>query len=737
MNDLNFRRQIVATGPAGEDVVAAPAERGVSVFPMLRQYLGIVRRRRWVILGAIVATLVIALIITLMMTPLYTASTTVEIQRENMNIVRVEGVEPEASPVDMEFYQTQYGLLRSRSLAERVVTDLRLADDPRFFEMFPSEKAVGWFENGRLLPSASTRQERVQVAATSLLENIEVSPIRLSRLVDVSFTSPNPAFSARVVDAWASRFIETTLERRFQATAYARRFLEQRLQQLRERLDQSERALVGYASRSGIVNVPGSLPGTGEGAAPERPIIVDDLTAMNRELVQATADRIRAQTRLGAPRGQVTEALENPAIAGLRQRRAELGAEYSRLMARFEPGYPAAVALREQITQLDRAISAEESRVAASLRNAYQASAERESALGERVNALKGELLDQRRRSIQYNIFQREVDTNRQLYDALLQRYKEIGVAGGVGVNNISIVDSARVPERPSSPRLILNMLLALIAGAGLGLALALALEQIDDAISDPSELETRFGLPLLGAIPKSRMDDPIEALEDRKSEVSEAYMAVQTSLSFATEHGIPRSLSITSTGPGEGKSTTAYAIAQSLNRTGRRILLIDGDLRAPSVHQLLGLSNERGLSNYLAGDDDISKLIHRAEGPGVAVMTSGPQPPSAAELLSSARLEILLRELLARFDHVILDSPPVMGLSDAPLLSSMAEGTVFVVESHNTRIGQARLAIARLRAAQAHIVGSVLTKFQVKRSVYGYGYEYGYSYGRGSEAKA
>jgi polysaccharide biosynthesis transport protein len=735
MNDLNFRRPVVAAPANAEPVAGAAPEREVTVFPMLRHYLTVVRRRRWLILGAVVAALAISLILTLMMTPKYTATSTVEIQRENMNIVRVEGVEPEASPVDMEFYQTQYGLLRSRSLAERVAADLRLADDPRFFEMFPAKKAEGWFENGRLRPNASTRQERVQVAGQSLLDNVDVSPIRLSRLVDVSFTSPSPVFSARIVDAWSRRFIETTLERRFQATAYARRFLEQRLQQLRARLDESERALVGYAARQRIVNVPGPAPLAGEGTSAERPIIADDLTAINRELSQATADRIRAQTRLGAPRGAITEALENPAISGLRQRRAELGAEYSRLMAQFEPAYPPAVALRDQIAQLDRSIAREESRVTSSLEAAYQASAARESALSQRVENLKGDLMDLRRRSIQYNIYQRDVDTNRQLYDALLQRYKEIGVAGGVGVNNISIVDPAHIPERPSSPRLILNLLVALIGGLGLGLGLALALEQIDDAISDPSELEAAFNLPLLGTIPKSKDGKPFEALEDRKSEVSEAYMAVQTSLTFSTDHGVPRSLTITSTRPGEGKSTTAFAIAQSLARTGRRILLLDADLRAPSVHHLLGIKNDRGLSNFLAGDDNLNGLIHRTEATGVAVMTAGPQPPSAAELLSSDRLELLLQQLLSLFDNVVLDSPPVMGLSDAPLLASKTEGTVFVVESHNTRVGQARLAIGRLAAAQAHLLGAVLTKFETKRSAYGYGYEYGYAYGQGSGA--
>ena len=223
---------------------------------------------------------------------------------------------------------------------------------------------------------------------------------------------------------------------------------------------------------------------------------------------------------------------------------------------------------------------------------------------------MKGGILDLRRRSIQYNIFQREVDTNRQLYDGLLQRYKEIGVAGGVGVNNVSVVDVADVPERPSSPRIYLNLMLSLVFGLVLGSLAALALEQIDEAVADPEEIERNLGLPLLGAVPKSLDTDPIASLADRKSDLVEAYLAVQTNLQFSTEHGVPQSLAVTSTRPAEGKSTTALALATMLSRAGKRVILIDGDMRSPSVHHFAGVPNSKGLSNYLSGSDDIKSLI-------------------------------------------------------------------------------------------------------------------------------
>lgn len=723
MNDLSLQRNAPA-GPADPQRGGARGEGS-----LLRHYLGVLKRRRWLIFGSTVIVLLIGLLLTLMMTLKYTATTTIEIQRDNYKITGVEGVEPETTPTDMEFYQTQYGLLRSESLAERVATELRLYDDAAFFGMFGSPGAGEWFENGHVRGNAPPREYRIRKAAEILADRVGVSPVRLSRLVSVSFTSPNAEFSARVANAWSHNFIETTLARRYEATSYARRFLEGRLAELRTRLEASERQLVGYAARENIINIP-STAGGGDtpagGVTVERPLVADDLAALNIERARAEGQRIEAESRLhgGAP---VTEQLTNEAITALRRQRAELTGNYASMMVRFEPGYPAAVALREQIQQLDQSIAHEEARVRSALRGAYDSSVSREAQLTTRVDRLKSDVLDLRRRSIQYNIYQREVDTNREIYNSVLQRYKEIGAAGGVGVNNVSIVDPAVTPERPSSPKLVLNLFLSLLAGGALGFGLAFAREQIDDAIADPSEVENALNLPMLGVVPKSREADLIRALADRKSDVSEAYVAVQTNLSFSTSHGVPRTITVTSTCPGEGKSTTAFALASSLARGGHKVVLVDGDMRSPSVHHLLHLHNERGLSNFLAGDDNLPSLVQATDAPNLSVMPAGPPPPSAAELLSSDRLDAVLPGLQKLFEYVIIDAPPVMGLADAPLLSAHVEGVVFVLESHATKITPARVAIGRLRSAHANIIGAVLTKFESRRASYGYSYGYGY----------
>lgn len=684
-------------------------------------------RWKWLIMGSVVLALLIGLLFTLLATPTYTATTRIEINREGARIVNIDDVEPETTSVDMEFYQTQYGILNSRSLAERVARELRLAENAEFFEHFgETDAADSLTDQAR---ASSERSDRFSLAVDILLEQVEIAPIRLSRLVDIHWSSPDPLLSARVANAWATGFIEHNLERRFEATAYARRFLEQRLGQLRRRLEESERQLVGYASNQAIINIPVGGQDA-QGRAQERSLTVDRLAALNAQLAEAIAERIEAQSGMGGEDGANAEALSNTTLAALRQRQAEAAAEHSRLLTQFEPGYPAVQALAAQIKQLDESIAREEQRVQDALSNAFQNSQEREQGIASRIEGLKQNYLDQRRRSIQYNIFQREVDTSRQLYDGLLQRYKEIGIAGGVGENNVSIVDLAKIPDEPSYPRPALNLLLALLVGTLVGAGLALLCEQIDETIVDPSDLEGRIGIPLLGAVPKSKTDDPSAELKDLKSDMIEAYLSVYTGLGFSTDHGIPKTLSVTSTRPAEGKSTTAYALAYISARNGSRTLLVDADMRSPSLHGQLGLENEKGLSNFLSGADNLDMLIQKPAGEPFYVLLAGPQPPNAAELLRGDRLTSLMADFASKFDHVIIDMPPVMGLADAPIIASRTEGTIFVVEARAVKGRMARLALDRLRQGRATLLGSVLTKFEAKRAGYGYGYYYGYGYG-------
>lgn len=701
--------------------------------PMIRQILRIAIRWRYVIISAVVACFILGLIVTLLMTPRFTAAATIEISRESNQVTNFQGVERETSVADQEFYQTQYSLLQSRILAERVATRLRLVDDPAFFMRYGVKQDDVAFRqvDGRYMSAG--RAERLRIAGEVLLKNVTIDPTRLSRLVTIRFTSPDAALSQKVANAWAENFIQTNLERKVQATSYGRNLLQRELGQVKERLDESQRQLVSYAEQQRIINLPAQ--GAGENQTAERSIVADELASLNSALSQAIADRIQTEARFreSGSAGSSAEALRNQAINMLRQRRAELSAEYQKLMAQFEPDYPPARALQSQISQFDRSIAREESRVSGSVQAEYRQAAERENALRQQVERLKSNYLDLRRRSIQYNIYQQEVDTNRALYDGLLQRFKEIGVAGGVGVNNVAIVDPADLPQKPSSPRMFINLALALFVGLLIGAGLAFALEQMDEAIADPGEIERRLGLPLLGSVPKVEDVAPRDALLDRKSDLVDAYLAIQTSLGFTTEHGVPRSLAVTSTRPAEGKSTTALALATMLTRAQKKVILVDGDMRSPSIHHFGGGDHDRGLSNFLTGQDDISQLTFEIPDLGLTAMSAGPIPPNAAELLTGHRLQLLITALLESYDHVVIDSPPVMGLADAPLIASRVEGVIYAIESHGIRSSIVKTALQRLLAANAHILGGVLTKFEARKAHYGYGYgyEYGYHYGR------
>lgn len=700
--------------------------------------VNVLRKRKWIVGGSIVGALLAGLVVTLLMTPMYTAVTTLEIQRETRNFTNVEGADPTSLAAnDPEFYETQAGLLRSRSLAERVALDNRLQDSAVFFEMFKPSRATEWFRDGRLIKGASTRDERLQETANILLDNQSASIERLSRLAEISFTSPDAAFSRRIADSWGKLFIQVTLDRRYAQTSYARNFLEDRLGQLRTRIDEAERNLVSYAASQSIVTLPAeNVSGADASPGAERSLVAEDLVALNNALAEATAERIEAQSRLGALGGDVEEALTNQGISQMRASLASLSSQYAEMLERFEPEYPPARALKAQIDSLRSSIGREEGRVRTTLNRTFDAARQREAALSQRVDQLKADLFDLRRRSTQYNILQREVDTNRQLYDALLQRYKEIGVAGGVGVNNISVVDPAEMPDSPSSPKLVINLALALLAGAAIGVALAFALEQFEDTLGDPSEVPEKLGVPLIGVVPK--VDEaPVPTLFDPKSVLSEAYFSVGTSLALATANGFPQTLVVTSSRAREGKSLTSLALAKTLAVSGRKVLLVDADMRSPSVHGLLDRARSPGLSSILTGATAPTEAIQPTSIENLSIIAAGPQPPSFADLLSGHHLRDLLTTLLHSFDHVIVDAPPVMGFADAPLIANEVVGTCFVIEAHGTSKSAARSAIARLKGSSSLMCGAIVTKFDVKRAYYGYGYDYGYGYGYGETAHA
>jgi polysaccharide biosynthesis transport protein len=713
---LDFARQEQA---AGDDEIN------------LLDYWRIILKRRWSILAVLVAVLTAVVAITLMTTPIYRATATAQIERTAMKVVDVEGLTPAESPGDRDFYQTQYELLRSRALAQRVISQLNLGSHPAFIaqgEPSPLGRLLGLLSTGNDSDPAST--EATQTAHINrLLNHLSIEPVRNSRLVRVHYDSPDPRFSAIVVNAVVEAFIATNLERRFDASSYAKTFLEDRLEQLKVRLEDSERQLVAFAQRQGIVNVD-----------ERQSLVARTLGEVSSSLSQAEQDRIRAESRHRSAAvgngGGIPEVLESPIIQTLKGTKAKLDAEYQEKLLVFQAGYPAMQRLRGQIDEVQRQIDREVANIRAAISSEYQSALRREEVLRERLEEMKTESLNLQGRSIQYNILKREVDTNRELYEGLLQRYKEIGVAGGVGTNNVTMVDRAEVPRGRFKPSLALNLAVGLMLGLMLGVLLAFLLEHIDDTIKTPDDLERALRVPVLGVIPKVRAANARLELKDPRSAFAEAYRSVRTALQFSSDSGVPRTLFVTSSVAGEGKSTSALTLAENFARLGKRTLIIDADLRNPSMHRALRLKNGIGLTNYLVGKAKPPQLLRQTGIDKLFCITCGPLPPNPAELLASPRMASLLALAAQKFDQVIIDGPPILGLADAPILANLADGTLLAVESASTRHGYARGAVKRLLAARAALIGTLLTKFDARHAGYQYG-GYGdfYYYGGGGKA--
>lgn len=692
--------------------------------PLLRYWHAILRHK--IAIAAIVAvTLMIGILFTLLTTPYYTATSRIEINRSQDKVTNVEGLQQEDTGQNLEFYQTQYALLESRSLAERVARAQNLATRDSFFEAFGIDPEGSSLLTAKANPnSAAERNRRLKLATDILIEHISISPIRGSSLVDVSFESPSIKLSADLANSWVTEFVASNLDRRFDSSADARKFLNERLELLRQKLEESERQLVLYADRKQIVTLSSTTGADGRTVGGQT-LATANLESLNAELAQATAQRIAAESEAKQRSGN-KDSLSYLAINGIRQQRAKVAAEYAKILVQFEPEYPEAKALESEIAALDSAIAQEEARIRSGNQASYREAVAREKQLREKVNQLKNLFSSERRASIQYGIYQREVDTNRQLYDGLLQRFKEIGVAG-VGSNNISIVDRARLPDKPSSPLLILNLLLATFAGLIFAGLYVFVSEQIDQTVKDQSDIRSSLGIAGLGSIPDLEKDDILENLKDKKSLAWEAYLSISTSLSFLTDHGVPRSFLMTSTRPNEGKSTSAISLATVLASTGRKVLLVDADMRNPSLHILLQEKNDAGLSTYLSGQDELDDLIQISDEYRFHVMKAGPIPPNAAELLSSDRVAKLITRLNDEFDHIIVDAPPVLGLADIPLLANTVEGVVYTIEANGPKLKAIEEALERVNTSRAKIFGAIVTKVVKQHSGYGYSYEYSY----------
>lgn len=683
-------------------------------------------RSNLLLIGAIIATsLALALIATLLDTPRYTAVTTIQINDSTSKVIG-EGEDDPATTMSSwdvdRFLKTQTDVLKSRGLALRVAQKLRLVGNSEFYAATETP-----------LPKTALPEERARIAAVGLLRaNLKVDLPRDSRIVSISWESADPQMSARVANAFASEFIQSNLQRRFDSSAYAREFVSGQMAEAKRNLEMAERDLNDYARQTGLLRLRDAA-GSEEGQDSGGSVTTASLLQLNNAANQAKAARILAEAKWrsvsSGPALSSREVLSNPAIINLMAERARTKANLDEDLSRHLEDYPSVREKRAELARLDAEMQSAAASVRNSVRAEYEAALNAERQLQAQVEGLKNETMRDQDKLVRYALLQREADTSRTLYDGLLKRFNELNAAAGISTSNVSIIDAADVPTAPSSPNLLKNLAIALLAGVGLAALTVLLKDQLDDAIRVPEDVETKMRVPLLGVVPKSISHKPDEDLLDPKSPVSEAYNSLRGTLLYSTPKGLPQIMLVTSAQPSEGKTTTSYATAASLARMGRKVLLIDADLRRPTVHRRIGSENNRGLTALLTSDDPAASAILPTSQDNLSALPSGPVPPSPTELLSSARMEAILRELRSSYDVIIIDSPPVLGLADAPMLSAISDGVIFVVEANRSRRGALKTALRRLRAMRPAILGAVLSKFDPTRSGNRYSEYYGYQY--------
>jgi capsular exopolysaccharide synthesis family protein len=687
----------------------------------LRQYWRTVLRWRLTLAGLVAGCLAVGVIVTLMMPSRFTATVKIQIDRNQKQVTNVAGLEVPAAGQEAEFYATQYALLGTRVLAERVANDLGLARNDAFLATHGIDPE-SLRDTGDGVSPAAAQKKRRDLVVNLLLANVTISPVRASKLVDVDYTSRDAAMSARIANQWASAFIAQSMDREYSSTAAARRFLEQRIDALRRKVEESEQMVILNGSRSGLVALDQVRDADGRTIS-DRTLASADVEQLSIALNQATADRIAAMARSSGKAEASAETLSSPVLSALRADRTQASAKLAAARMQYGAEYPTVAELSREVDMLDAAIARETARIGAVHENAYRQALVREEGLKARVAALKADLDRQNRAKIRQGIYQREADTNRQLYDALLQRYKEIGVAGGVGANNISVADPAIIPPSPSSPNLPKNLAIALLLGLACATVATVVFHQFDQSIREASDVQTLLGLPLLGATPQVEPARFVTEVQDPKSDLLDAVFSIRSSLAYTTSHGLPRSIAVISSRPSEGKSSTAFALAAVIGRTGKRALLVDADMRWPSVHQMAEVENGNGLSEYLAGDDAWQANVRHSSLAAIDTLPAGRIPPSAAELLSGDRFEGFVRQALERYDHVVIDCPPVMGMPDAPLIARAVEGAVYVVEYAGVAVRDVQASLRRLSQVNGRTLGVVLTKVREHKGGYSYGY--------------
>jgi exopolysaccharide transport family protein len=714
----------------------------------LRDYWKVIRKRQWTIVAFFLIVVITTAIGTFTMKPIFRASTTIQINKENPQILDFKEIFA-VNTMDMDYYQTQYKILESRSLAKRVIQNLKLAEHPEFLPK-PETPFQKWKSNilnsisGLFTSSDPNKNPAENGRETSLinqfLKKLKIEPIRNSRLVKIHFDSNSPDLSSQVSNALAANYMQQNLESRFIATQQAKEWLTGQLEDLKGKVERADEALQAFGSKHNIISLD-----------EKENVTMQRLTDLNETLTKAESERMAKEALYKQTKDRTFDSLpsilENKLIMDLKQAYIQLEAQYMKLSETYKPEYPEMVRLKQQMQAIQKRIDGELAKIIAAIKNDYESSLRKEALLRQAFEEQKARVIEMKDKAIQYNILKREADTNKELYKGLLQRMKEAGVSAGIMASNIQVVDQAELPARPYKPNKQLNLLLAAVVGLFLGVGLAFFLEYLDNTVKTPEDVEQLIQLPSFGMVPEisyerrrrveSGTSYPVELITfgHPKSMLSEAYRNIRTSILLSFSERPPKRIAISSPNPAEGKTTTVINTAIALSQTGVQVLLIDADMRKPRIHKIFREENGAGLSNFLSGNAALDSVIKKSDIPNLYYIPSGPIPPNPSELIGSKLFKNMMESLGERFDHIVLDSPPVLGFADAIILSTSVEGVILVVSGGKTPRETLQRAKEALHQVNAKILGVVINRIDIQRSDYGY-YYYRYHYYYGKERK-
>jgi capsular exopolysaccharide synthesis family protein len=742
MNQYDDNQTAIANAPQnGKDI-----RRGGYGYPMysrypaidveknsVREYWRILRKHKWVIIATLVVLVTIVTIGTMLTRPVYRAETKIELGKETERVLQSQRImEVETANVFNPLYlQTQVEILRSRDLARRVIQRLNLPDN----DEFQAKGLENLGENERDVRLVDAFQRRY-----------DVSVGRQSRVVSLYFDAYDPKLAADAANTVAGEYISWSMENRLQGVGTAKDFLSKRVEDAESNLRQAEAEYQQYLADHKIISLDDKSN-----------INIARTEQLNRQHTDVENERRTAEAlfnrSLEVPADELPPVLNDPTVQALSRELSRQRQELANLSAKYQPGFPAVRQVQEQINQLEVQLADAKQRIVKNIETQYHVARKREIDVKLALSQSKGEAIQQNLETTELNLKRQKVETSRKNFEDLLQRLRQAEVESDFRPSNIRIVQQAEIPIAPVKPNKVLNIGLSLLLGLGLGIGLAFFLEYLNNTINTAEDVERIIQLPSLGAIPSlqslaknkklgfgygngrksaalASVNHELVSVHEPISSFAESYRALRTSLLLSSAEHAPRTMLVTSSHPAEGKTTIVANTAISLAQTGARVLVLDADMRRPRCHKILSLRNDTGLSTFLSRDIRLDSVIQEHDIPNLYVMPAGPVPPNPSELLSSIKLRILVSELQDRFDHVIIDSPPVIHVTDALIISPHVDGVVIVVKSNLTPREAVLRAKQALMDVNAKIFGVVINCVDLNAESYYYNYKYSYYHG-------